>query len=515
MSDVATTTANTETAPTNAELPLDDSRWPRQIAVVLALVALADWLFFGHYVGVSAALFLLALAVGVTAANPIAASRNEFLIALGILVAALVLLIVETSILSVLFGVMGTAYFALTTTRTGVRWTERAGHCVSLILDGIWQATADIVTGSQRWAGGEVNSQRLRSLTVWVMPFVLGAVFLGLFVAANPLIEDWIARLNLSSQVQNVSPRRIVFWLAALSLAWPFIFMRNRSKLQENIASELRMTFDEAPKAASTGLLFSEGAIWRSLLVFNAMFAVQTVLDITYLWGGVKLPDGMSYAHYAHRGAYPLVATALLAAAFVVIATRPGSDGERSSLIRPLVFLWVGQNVLLVISSILRLDLYVAMYSLTYLRVAAFVWMLLVAAGLVLIIVRLAQRRSNGWLIVANLATLTLALYVCCFINFPLLVGNYNVDHSRDMGGAGVTLDVSYLVSLGPQALPALGRYIKKGGSDCITTQYKSIICWRDQLSWPHRLRMQDWRAWTWRDAQLERYLDAQAAVPD
>src|SRR5262249_3628146 len=138
---------------------------------------------------------------------------------------------------------------------------------------------------------------------------------------------------------------------------------------------------------APPGLLFSEGAILRSLLLFNALFAVQTALDLTYLWGGVALPHGMTYATYAHRGAYPLILTALLAAGFVLLTMRPGSDMERSPLFRPLVFLFVGQNVLLVISSIMRLDLYVQVYALSYWRVAAFIWMLLVAVGLVLIIV--------------------------------------------------------------------------------------------------------------------------------
>ena len=50
---------------------------------------------------------------------------------------------------------------------------------------------------------------------------------------------------------------------------------------------------------------------------------MQTGLDLAYLWGGLALPDGMSHAEYAHRGAYPLVVTALLAAGFVLIAMRP------------------------------------------------------------------------------------------------------------------------------------------------------------------------------------------------
>ena len=75
----------------------------------------------------------------------------------------------------------------------------------------------------------------------------------------------------------------------------------------------------------------------RSLILFNALFALQSGLDLVYLWGGASLPDGMSHAEYAHRGAYPLIVTALLAAGFVLIAMRPGGPAEQSRLIRPLV----------------------------------------------------------------------------------------------------------------------------------------------------------------------------------
>ena len=139
--------------------------------------------------------------------------------------------------------------------------------------------------------------------------------------------------------------------------------------------------------------------ILRSLILFNLLFAVQTVLDLVYLWGNAKLPAGISYADYAHRGAYPLIVTALLAAGFVLAAMRPGGPAERSKVIRPLVYLWVAQNVMLVVSSMLRLDLYVQIYLLTCWRVAAFIWMLLVAIGLLLIVARIILEQSNGWLV--------------------------------------------------------------------------------------------------------------------
>ncbi|TKD12946.1 MAG: DUF4173 domain-containing protein, partial [Mesorhizobium sp.] len=99
------------------------------------------------------------------------------------------------------------------------------------------------------------------------------------------------------------------------------------------------------------------------------------------------------------------------------------------------VYVWVAQNIVLVVSSILRLDLYIGIYALTYWRIAAFVWMGLVAAGLSLIIARIALEKSNEWLLSANLLTLSMTLYACCFINYAALIANYNVEHSFEMTG--------------------------------------------------------------------------------
>ena len=241
---------------------------------------------------------------------------------------------------------------------------------------------------------------------------------------------------------------------------------------------------------------FGVATILRSLILFNLLFAVQTVLDVAYLWGNASLPADISYASYAHRGAYPLIVTALLAAGFVLAAMRPGDPAGHSRVIRPLVYLWVAQNVLLVLSSILRLDLYVQIYLLTWWRVAAFIWMVLVAFGLVLIVARIVLNRSNAWLIRANLITLMATLYICSLVNFAAIIADYNVNHSREAAGKGVWIDMNYLFSLGPQALPAIDRAIARRGLDptlvsrrgcLVEQQVKATASWRSRglRSWP------------------------------
>lgn len=240
------------------------------------------------------------------------------------------------------------------------------------------------------------------------------------------------------------------------------------------------------------------------------------MLDGIYLWGHVALPANMTYAAYAHRGAYPLIATALLAAAFVLAAMRPGGAAEKSSVIRPLVYLWVGQNVLLVASSILRLDLYVDIYTLTYWRIAAFIWMGLVALGLILIVARIVLNQSNRWLVGANPITLTIVLYGCSLMNFDAFIADYNVAHSQEMTGKGGQIDFNYLFALGPQALPAINRAIalRDRIDEAQHVSHRgALVPRRDGLVEQQR-RDLAWRTWGFRSWRLQRWLDAQPKEP-
>ena len=229
----------------------------------------------------------------------------------------------------------------------------------------------------------------------------------------------------------------------------------------------------------------------RALLTFNLIFALQTGLDLTYLWGGVSLPAGMSFATYAHRGAYPLLATALLAGGFALVA-QPFLPGR--PLLRGLLYAWVAQNILLVASSILRLDLYVDAYGLTRLRFAAFIWMGLVVTGLLLMVWQIARGKAVGWLF-ARAGLLGLGtVYICCFINVAGLIARHNLDRPDHV------FDVYYLCSLGDGAIPALAQATATTGQ---------TICWDTALTIK---APQDLREWGYRNTRLRNSLAAMAA---
>jgi hypothetical protein len=410
-------------------------------------------------------------------------------------------------VLSFLICLAGATYFAVVASaRASGPLREKAAASFWLVTAGPFLLIPDLGRVWQSARGGAATAIA-NAAVPWTMALVLGAVFLLLFVAANPVLENWFAQLNWRDSAARIDLARVLFWLFAVVLIWPFICMSPR-----RIAETNELVRDPHQRSGDTyeplpERLFGDAAIVRALILFNLLFAVQTAMDVNYLWRGATLPAGMNYATYAHRGAYPLILTALLAAAFVIAALRPNSTAERSPMMRTLVFLWTGQNVLLVLSSMLRLKLYVEAYSLTYLRMAAFIWMLLVAAGLILIGARIVLYRSNAWLISRNLAALALTIYACGLVNFPHVVARYNVAHSREMGGPGVPLDVNYILGLGPDAIPALDVYFARTNA----TPPPGVVSRRDALAASHLKQMQDWRAWSFRGRRLERYF---ARVP-
>ncbi|MFB6447710.1 DUF4153 domain-containing protein [Bradyrhizobium tunisiense] len=479
--------------------PIRDPAVPAKLGLALALAALADWLFYGERIGLSLTLFAVAI-VGVSVLfNHAALDLRRAMTGVAILVAGLVPVIEELNTLSFLILVAALLMALLLATNpetTGL--AERARALRNFVLLGPFRFFPDALQIFNM-------SAFTRGIALWLLPAALSTVFVALFAAANPVIEQWLSLLNPKRIFEYVSVPRVLFWTAMLALVWPFIHVRWRRKTVA-IASEAGAVEPPPLPPFVSPEFLGPAAILRSLILFNLLFAAQSILDGIYLWGHAALPTNMTYAAYAHRGAYPLIVTALLAAAFVLVAMRPGGPAEKSRVIRALVYLWVGQNVLLVASSILRLDLYVDIYMLTYWRIAAFIWMGLVALGLILIMARIALNRPNRWLVGANLIALAIVLYGSSLVNFDALIADYNVAHSREASGKGVQIDIDYLLTLGPQALPAIDKAIAlrpAAGEGYLVPR-------RDRLVEQQRQDLA-WRSWGFRNWRLRHRLDTQA----
>lgn len=326
------------------------------------------------------------------------------------------------------------------------------------------------------------------SLAKWIAPLVIAAIFGLIFTIANPVIGTWLVTVsNWIVQFMEgwwqwlPSPLRILAWWFFAGAAW--WALRGRITQKPLVRAPLRC----APADRTAQAV-------RMLLVCNAVFLVQTILDAVYLWGGAALPMGMSWATYAHRGSWPLMIAVVISAGLVCWAFVPSGAAERSLPARWLVGAWLGQNALLVAGAVRRLDLYVEVYGLSYWRLAAGLWMILVAVGVGLILWRILANRSTRWLIDVNALTTVVALLVAAGCNADGIIAWHNVRHCREAGGAGTSLDFDYLRQLGPGAAPAVQWFAEHTTDRALALQ--AIELSRKSLVKNQQLIV-DWRGFT------------------
>lgn len=367
----------------------------------------------------------------------------------------------------------------------GWRWFQR------LMLHGVRATVAPIQDLSRVFKIWRQRSRQRFSLSgsiaTLALPLGGSMVILLLFASANPVLERSIAEMT-TVDLSALQFGRAVMWIALFTLAWGL--------LHPHPTQRLLGTFDGTGDWPLPGV--SVASVTMSLVAFNMLFALQNAMDLAYLSGLLAMPEGITLAAYAHRGAYPLIATALLAAVFVLVTLRPGSSTAAPRVIRRLLVVWIAQNLVLVASSIVRTVDYIEAYSLTELRIAALAWMALVASGLVFTCWRMLRERSSGWLINVNLAAAGLVVTAFTLTDTAAVAAIWNVRHTRDVGGSGAALDLCYLGQLGGSALPALveleaRREIGPGLRDRVQSVRQKVVMRLER-------EMND-GGWTWRGA--------------
>lgn len=401
-----------------------------QRAALAGMVVLADILFWHHAPGLSLVLFAVALLLVAGAGRGAKLARP-----LLVLLCAAAPVVEHLQALSLAFLALGLS--------VALVWLRRpeAGGAEALALAAAWlrrlparwlapfMPRSGVLAGLARpTRAGQGLRKALRD---WAFPLAGSLVFLALLMQANPVLARL---LELDLDLWTALSRGL-FWGAAALFIAPL--------LAPDLPDPLALSPIALPAARRLGL--NPRSTLRALLLFNALIAVQSATDLSILVFGAALPEGMSLAEYAHRGAYPLLAAALLAGGFA-LAARPFLGEHRA--IRPLVLVWLAQNMVLCGAAMLRLEHYIDAFGLTYLRLYALIWMGLVALGLGLVAAQVVLARSNAWLL-ARCAALGLGtLYLCAFVNFAQIIAAQNL--------ARPAPDAGYICTLGPMAHGAL-----------------------------------------------------------
>jgi hypothetical protein len=357
---------------------------------------------------------------------------------------------------------------------------------------GRWGWLADAVA-KLAWANTGVGGTLVRCLRIGLPALILGAIFAGLLGEGNAIFGSWISTVFAT----------FWRWLEALDLSLGHLLFLGL------LATGALAVLQPSDPGTSTRVWartipqipVANPAIawWRSVAILgllNALFFVVNTIDALYLWTHSSLPAGVNASQYVHEGVNSLIAAVLLSAGVLAALFQQNQGIGQSPALKRLGYVWIAQNFILIAGVTLRLVRYIQDFLLTPQRVYALAFVLLVAAGFVLLVFHIARNRSLNGLILSNgLATLTL-FFGMQFLNVAGWVADYNV--ARWELDARKPLDIEYLESLGSPAWPALARVADSGRAGT-----KDVKSWLERAKIEERrtLHCQNWRSWQARRA--------------
>lgn len=361
--------------------------------------------------------------------------------------------------------------------RAALAWAGQA-HMVEVGIAAI-RVAALIAMGPLGWSVGaarQADEPTSRGAASW--PGRVRIVGRGLVLALPPLIvltalltsaDPVFERLLHDTLFAGIEPLLedliVVGVIAWLSIGYLRAFFVNDGDVAERV---------RIPRPA---LASSEITIALSLV--SLLFVVFLAVQVRYLFGGaglIEVTEGLSYAEYARRGFFEMVAAAAFVVPVLLLADWAAADGQRGERTRraisTLLVLLLGG---VLASAAYRMWLYQEAYGLTEQRLYGSVFMVWLTFVLVWLAATVLRGRRRGFVfgaIVAGLACVV-ALHV---LNPHAMIARVNIDRAisgvedrdipraedRDIPGAGdgdtagAEYDGAYLATLSADAVPTL-----------------------------------------------------------
>ena len=186
------------------------------------------------------------------------------------------------------------------------------------------------------------------------------------------------------------------------------------------------------------------------LSVLTAVYAVFCGIQAIYLLGRRPLPEGISYADYAHEGFYQLAAVCFLNLALVIICE---NGFQQHRILSALMLIMSCCTYIMIASSAARMILYISAYDLTFLRVFVLWFLAVLAVCLTVVCAGILNRKVPVFRI-------CLGAVAVLFLAFALAhpdywIARYNIDAYRN----GRHLDRSYIIyNLSDDAASAIAQ---------------------------------------------------------
>lgn len=425
----------------------------KELLYLIAVIAFTI-LFYRQDAGINLILFVSLLLTASAITNKNTRNTNRFrLIAAGAIVSSCFVMVYASG-LSIIMSIISIVILIF------IQKFKNTSCLVDFIggMSSVFGSLLLIITG-------RIYSQRLKQLLKskhnkpvkrWYPILIVGIItflFLSLYRSISPIFDSYFTQLT-----GNINWGWIFFTLFGMILLYPFFypprFLRKVLLLEQNYGKTITEESIKTDTLSNLGLFssFENERFSASLLfvILNLLLLLLNGTDIQYLFLKSKLPESITYSDYVHQGVGAVILSIILAIAVIAYYFRGRINFDpKSKYIKTLTYLWIVQNIVLIVMAAFKNQLYIDAYSLTYMRIGVYYFLAFSILGLLLTLYKIYSRKDTWFLFQSNSFGIYLALILSCAFNWNGIVTRYNLENSTEV-------DYSYLNTLGFQNYPLL-----------------------------------------------------------
>lgn len=286
-----------------------------------------------------------------------------------------------------------------------------------------------------------------------IIVIVIAFLFLTLYRFASPIFDSYFYKV-----LGNIDWGWFFFTILGSFLLYSFFFrppllnklLRIEPKYDNTIKEESLRPYSQTIFHIFSTLEMERYSAFLLFIILNLLLLFLNITDLNYLFLRGELPKGITYSDYVHSGVEAVVMSILFAIMLIAYYFRGHINFDlQSQKIKGLTYFWIVQNICLIVMAAVKNQMYIDEYSLTYLRIGVYYFLVFSIIGLVLTFYKIYFRKDTWFLFRSNSFVFYWVLILSCLFNWNILVTRYNLKNSKEV-------DYPYLKSLGYQNYPIL-----------------------------------------------------------
>ena len=373
-----------------------------------------------------------------------------------------------------------------------------------------------------------VSGKSWKYIKLSVIPVAITVLFMIIYSMANPVFADKLNYVfdNLGDYLANIFKHypfgRFIFIGLGLLLGIGVFYYRSLGLFDEqakNYKANLerqktrKKVVGNSTSNSMVGLKTEKNSALLTLILLNGLLLFVNLIDINVFF----IQDNAMNSNYSaelHKGTWILIFSIILSASIVLYIFRRNLNFyKNNSGLKIITYIWIGQNMILASSVIVRVYHYIEHHGLAYKRIGVLIFVLATIVGLITLGYKVKNKKTTSFLFKANGVSIFTILLITSSLNWDIIIAQHTLANAQIK-----KIDYLFELSLSDKTLPILDQNRDKlKQKNQAYKSYRFDFPWVKSMSLTERLdqrienfktkqKKRTWLSWNLADQKTEAY---------